>query len=147
MLHHRTFLKDLGILLFVLAPTLMVSECLIDSDPGPQMTTCACTGQMVYTTSCQYGYSGEDCTYQLPGNYCGSSGTRSCYVGYAVSTSCSQAPSSKKAASLRDGLGADFGTVREANLPRCGGDPAALRSWLEKAPGFPARKSSQSAGL
>lgn len=88
-----------------------------------------------------------DCDYDLPGNYCGSNGSRDCYVGQAYSTSCSLAPSSKKVGLLRDDLGTGSRSVREANLATCGGGPAALRSWLEKAPGFPAHKGSQSGGL
>ena len=107
------------------------------------MTACGCTDQLAWTTSCQAGYSGEGCTYELPGNYCGSKGHLNCYIGYAYNITCVGA---KKKALVRDDPEMSLATLREAKTAACG-DRETLTRWLATAPGFPPRKASQSGGL
>jgi hypothetical protein len=140
---NKKLLKKLVVMLLVASPSLAVSQCVKDSEPGAFGTTCSCTGAGIVTTSCYSGYPGESCQYDLPGNFCGSKGHVDCYIAYAYSGDCVEVVNPKKSALLRDDLETNFKTEREANLRTCG-DPDTLRRWLETAPGFPARKSSQS---
>jgi hypothetical protein len=148
MLNSKLPTKGLVLVLLAFAPRLAVSQCVKDSDPGPYQTTCGCTGQKVITTSCQAGYSGEDCAVEIPGNYCGSEGHVECYVGYAYSSNCTLGvKASAKQPLPGDGLGANSPPVRGAKPPGCSGDPEVLIRWLETAPGFPERRGSGSRGL
>lgn len=145
MLKKERLAKGLAVVLIVVSPILAVSECAKNSDPGPFLTTCPCTGQPYNTTSCQVGYSGMDCAIELPGYYCGSDGRGECYVGYAYNTECTQVVTTpKKEALLKDDLEKDFAARREVTA--CGVNLEALRGWIARAPGFLPRESPQIAG-
>jgi hypothetical protein len=69
-----------------------------------------------------------------------------CYIGYAQNIDCIDGV--KKGALLRDDLEMriiELTAERAANPAACG-NPETLKRWLETAPAFPARKSSQPAG-
>jgi hypothetical protein len=73
------------IVLLLLAPLLpMVAVAGCPRAEFTNVTTsCSCTGQSVPATACRSTTENVSCTNVYPGNYCGSSGAKDCYVSSA----------------------------------------------------------------
>lgn len=135
-----TRLSVLILVLSALSSTLAFAECAKQSDPGPFVTTCGCTGQRFYTTSCQYDGSGNNCETVIPGNYCGSNGHLSCYIGYAQNSDCTQVRQGATGPLLQDPIERSWAAPKVA-MASCDDDSRSLADWLKTTPKFSNRQT------
>jgi hypothetical protein len=122
------------VVLSVLCSTLLFAECAKLSSPGAYITMCSCTGQRVYTTSCQYDEFGTGCEDVIPGNYCGSNGHLTCYIGYAQSVDCSQVRQAQSHDVAEDPIGRSW--APRVVPASCDRGSRTLTDWLETTPRF-----------
>ena len=116
------------------------AKCAPNSDPGPFMTTCPCTNQRVETTSCQASETGDACETVFQGDYCGSSGHVSCYVGYAEDDDCFDAKREATSALLLDPTERSWESPKVA-MASCDGGSRSLADWLRNTPRFSDRQT------
>lgn len=136
-----TRVSILVLVLSALSSTPAYADCAHDSNPGAFVTTCSCTGQKVSTTSCQFDESNpNDCTTVIPGDYCGSSGHSTCYVGYAEEADCMQVRRAATGTLIEDPVERSWAAPKVA-IASCDQDSRSLADWLRTTPRFSDRQT------
>lgn len=76
----------------------------------------------------------------IPGNYCGSNGRQTCYVGYAEIVDCIQIERKAKGTIIEDPVERSW-EVPKVAIASCDQDSRSLADWLRTAPRFSDRQT------